>query len=366
METEMMRKNEILILHGWNMAEMAMQLCAEAGLAELIGGRDKRIGLKPNLVVARPASEGATTHPEVVEGVLRYLKEAGFHQLVILEGSWVGERTAAAFRSCGYTALAEKYGAELIDTQQDSHTLCDCGGTGIELCDSALGVDFMINLPVMKGHCQTRVTCALKNNKGVIPNSEKRRFHQSNIGRMIAQLNLAAKNDFILVDAICGDLDFEEGGNPVPTGMLFAARDPVLCDAFAAQRMGYSLGEVPYIRMAEQAGVGSADLGTAAIRELNSGEQSGGRTRPGGKMRQLAKHIDEDAACSACYAALTRALSRMGAAERAALRGKVCVGQGFRGKGGGIGVGRCTAGFSASVPGCPPAAGDILNMLRAL
>ena len=33
-------------------------------------------------------------------------------------------------------------------------------------------VDFLINVPVMKGHCQTKITCALKNMKGLIPNSE--------------------------------------------------------------------------------------------------------------------------------------------------------------------------------------------------
>lgn len=31
----------------------------------------------------------------------------------------------------------------------------------------------------------------------------------------IAHLATVVPNDFILVDNICGDLDFEEGGNPV-------------------------------------------------------------------------------------------------------------------------------------------------------
>ena len=31
------------------------------------------------------------------------------------------------------------------------------------MCSSDL--DFMINVPVMKGHCQTKITCALKNMK---------------------------------------------------------------------------------------------------------------------------------------------------------------------------------------------------------
>ena len=32
------------------------------------------VSIKPNLVVSRPASDGATTHPEVVEGIILFLK----------------------------------------------------------------------------------------------------------------------------------------------------------------------------------------------------------------------------------------------------------------------------------------------------
>jgi hypothetical protein len=45
---------------------------------------------------------------------------------------------------------------------------------------------------------------------------------------------------------------------------------------------------------------------------------------------------------------------------------KVCIGQGFAGKPGGIGVGRCTSGFSATVKGCPPSGADMLEFLHSL
>ena len=51
-------------------------------------------------------------------------------------------------------------------------------GAGMELsvCRCVQDFDYLINVPVLKGHCQTRVTCALKNMKGLIPNKEKRRL----------------------------------------------------------------------------------------------------------------------------------------------------------------------------------------------
>ena len=51
-----------------------------------------------------------------------------------------------------------------------------CGDMELQICECAKKVDFMINVPVMKGHCQTKITCALKNMKGLLPNKEKTSF----------------------------------------------------------------------------------------------------------------------------------------------------------------------------------------------
>lgn len=91
-----------------------------------------------------------------------------------MEGSWVGDRTEESFEVCGYTALAEKYGVQLIDAQKEPAVIKNCSGMELHLCRCATETDFMINVPVMKGHCQTHITCALKNMKGLLPNKEKR------------------------------------------------------------------------------------------------------------------------------------------------------------------------------------------------
>ena len=359
-----MEKNEILVIYGDDIRRMAIRLAQEANLAALIGDRSKRIGIKPNLVVARPASGGATTHVEIAAGLISYLKENGINNIAIIEGAWAGASTVDAFKVCGYAKLAKETGVKLIDTKTDRKGICNCSGLDIEICESAMSVDFMINLPVMKGHCQTLLTCALKNNKGLIPDMEKRRFHSLGLTKPIAHLNTAVRNDFILVDGICGDLDFEEGGNPVYSGRLIAARDPVLCDAWAADQMGFDLSEIPYIGLAEKLGVGSADISKAKVSELNSG--SAHSQSAAGKARQLAAYITENNACSACYASLIFALSRMKRNELGRLKEKICVGQGFKGKQGVLGVGKCTGGFKKSCPGCPPPGANILSFLRRI
>lgn len=228
-----MNQNEIWMIQGTDYKENTKHLLEAADLETEIkkkNGENKncKIGIKPNLVAPSEASYGGTTHPEVVEGMIEYLQERGYQNLVILEGSWVGDKTEESFEVCGYQKLSEKYQVPLADMQKDSSSLCDCKGMELLICDTALKLDFLINVPVLKGHCQTKLTCALKNLKGLIPNKEKRHFHTMGLHEPIAHLNAYLQQDFIVVDNICGDLDFEDGGNPVVMNRILAVTDPVL------------------------------------------------------------------------------------------------------------------------------------------
>lgn len=163
-----MERDEILLLHGTDYQEMTVRLLREAKLAEHLPRKEMRIGIKPNLVVAATASTGATTHPEIVAGVIEYLQENGYTNLCVLEGSWVGARTDRAFQVSGIGDVCRRYGVECIDLQKDSYEKVNAAGMPMEICKQALALDFLINLPVLKGHCQTIVTCALKNHKGLL------------------------------------------------------------------------------------------------------------------------------------------------------------------------------------------------------
>ena len=67
-----MNRNQILKIYGTEYRKMTRSLLAKAGLASFIGDRSRKIGIKPNLVSPSPAEFGATTHPEVVAGIIEY------------------------------------------------------------------------------------------------------------------------------------------------------------------------------------------------------------------------------------------------------------------------------------------------------
>ena len=352
--------NRIFIHYGTQISEMTCALLDAANVSSGIQP-SMHVVVKPNLVVSRPAADGATTHPEIAEGIIRYLKDHGIGNISIAEGAWVGDSTERAFKNCGYTSLAAKYGVKLVDTKKDRVVKKTLHGLEIGLCETLVHADYFINVPVLKGHCQTRMTCCLKNLKGCIPDGEKRRFHTIGLHKPIAVLASLLKPDLHVIDGICGDLSFEEGGTPIPSNRLLLGFDPVLLDSYGAQLMGYQPDEIEHLRLAKDFGVGQYVSDQTEITEFGIRPKTDMKRNPA--ARQFAQFIDEDGACSACYAALVFALNKVRPSQSS---GKIKIGQGFRGKTcKGIGVGNCTAGCEIHVKGCPPHAVDIVEMLRS-
>lgn len=351
---------DIYINYGTNLKEMTYELMKKANIAAEIR-HGMKIAIKPNLVVSRPADEGATTHPEIVEGIIQYLFDNGAHDITILEGSWVGDSTEKAFRNCGYTDLAEKYGVKLIDTKHDRTITRESLGLNLTVCESVVSADYLINVPVLKGHCQTGLTCCLKNLKGCIPDREKRRFHTLGLHKPIAALNAVIRPSLHIVDSVCGDLSFEEGGHPVTANRIMLGFDPVLLDSYGAQLIGYKPDDISYLRMARDYGIGKYISEDTEIVELNRENRPVINTKHSPAGGRFSKYIEEDGACSACYASLIYALDKAGKIKT----GKIKIGQGFKGKKlKGLGVGQCTSGCDRYVKGCPPKASDIIEMLK--
>ena len=91
---------KLYVIYGNKGEEMARAIMEQMNIArdlEAIKKENPLICLKPNLVVAQPAQWGATTDPELVKGIIGYLREHGYTNIAIMEGSWVGDDTTKAF-----------------------------------------------------------------------------------------------------------------------------------------------------------------------------------------------------------------------------------------------------------------------------
>lgn len=354
--------SKLIINYGNDYTKTTYDTLAASDIGDYLSA-DYAVALKPNLVVPGPASNGAVTHPEVTEGIIRFLLDFGVTKIKIIESSGIGESTKRAFKYCGYEELSEKYNIPLIDLRTDSYSTHKHSGYDIKICNETLNTDFLINIPVLKAHCQTRLTCCMKNLKGCIPDSEKRRFHTLGIHKPVAALNAIIKTGYCVVDGICGDLSFEEGGSPVVANRIIAGRDPMIVDSFVVEFIGYKPDDIEYLAHGKRLGLGEYFSKNTEVIELNAENKpilNQIRRHTAEKYRSL---ITEDAACSVCYSSLVYALHKIGG--RTHSKGKLYIGQGFKNKSGsGFGIGSCTRGFSRCVEGCPPKATDIISALR--
>ena len=115
---------------------------------------------------------------------------------------------------------------------------------------------------------------------------------------------------------------------------IFCGTDPVLIDSYIADNIGYRPYDVEYIKIAEEIGVGSADIDNTEIIVLSK-DESIAKLLPSRKVQKLSKYADAKDACSACYANLIRALSRLDD-EGLLYKFKsnpVLIGQGYKGLG---------------------------------
>ncbi len=354
---------KIYEIYGEDAHEMTLSLLRAADVKSMIA-KDASIALKPNLVLAGTPETGATTHAGVLSGCIEYLQDAGFTNICVMEGSWIGDKTDRAMKACGYDRVCEQYGVPFYDLKKGKTRQVRTPLRPMDITCRALDTDFLIDLPVLKGHCQTAMTCALKNLKGCLPDREKRQFHADGLHEPIAALGAVLRPSLILVDSICGDLNFEEGGTPVRTDRMLLGTDPVQIDAYCCRLMGLGVDEVLYIRLAESWGAGSARFSPDDLVALNEPGAEQNYPAASGLVKRLTRNVRADSACSACYASLVRALYQ---AQETGLSvpGKMLIGQGYRGKAvDGFGVGNCCAGAPFCVKGCPPTAADILEAFR--
>jgi uncharacterized protein (DUF362 family) len=287
-----------------------------AGADSLAGlGRHSRVVIKPNLVVAKRQWIGADTRPEVVEAIVRRLQERGVTDITVADGSGVGHSASRAFPMLGYDELARKYGFKLLDIEKDRFvtrsTLTGGPFRKLQISRTAAECDFLINVPVLKAHGETKLTCSLKNLKGLMPKEMKPRFHSVDLHRAIAQLNTVVAADLIVVDGAYGDINSEMGGSPVEMGIMAAGTDPLEIDTFVAKTLGFSPDQITHLR--HYAGYRGVDLASfrPEVAELNSPTLQTQFSADTDPFSRYPCGVSAEGSCCTCRGNLVFALKRL-------------------------------------------------------
>ena len=184
-------KHTVTLIYGNAVESMVSRLISETGALDALRP-DDTVLIKPNLVVSRPQWHGVDTDPRIVGALVKALKERGLSRVTIGDGSGMGYSAKKAFQICGYTELAKQYDLTLVDLEKDHFVkkpvTIDGPFEHLDIAQTALHCDFLINVPVLKAHSSTLITCSLKNLKGTMPRAMKSAFHGVDLSKAISQL----------------------------------------------------------------------------------------------------------------------------------------------------------------------------------
>lgn len=241
---------------------------AVAGLVERLGGMARfvkpgqRVLVKPNLLAPMAPEKAVTTHPAVVDAVLALVIAAGGRP-VVGDSPGVG-RTETAAAACGLLPVLEKYGAPLADftTEVVTHHPENTLGKVLTVARAVTEADVLITLPKLKNHGQMILTCAVKNQYGLIPGVLKGQYHfrfmdADRLADLLVDLNRAYRPALAVMDAVTAmEGDGPSGGDPRHVGVLAASDDVVALDLFACGLIGLDPDLVPTVRASRRQGFG--------------------------------------------------------------------------------------------------------------
>ncbi len=226
-----------------------------------------KVFIKPNIVfwtkdVPFP-KWGVITTSRVVEDMVVLLKERGIDDITIGEGMITStpkdrKTPAHAFENLGYTILKKRYGIKYINVFERPFEKVDCGaGVVLNFNTDILHNDFVVNLPVLKTHNQTKVSLGIKNLKGIIDINSRKKSHSADpkkdLNYHVARLANKMPPMFILLDGIYTN---ERGpsfdGRIRRSNILIASTDILSADMVGARVLGYEPSDVPHLVHAAQ------------------------------------------------------------------------------------------------------------------
>ena len=230
----------------------------------------RRVLLKPNIVNPREPATAACTHPQIMRAVAEFFHEAGCSLLVADQPTYARpDQTEEVFSVPGYrealAALPAEFSLAAACGYDPYPVPSPLQTPAVHLSRLLREVDFVVSLPKLKTHMQTRLTGAVKNVFGLVAPRQRLDLHALGLGRLLgeglADCWGAAPPALTIMDAVVG----QEGagpikGHPRPLGWLAAATDGVALDALAASLTGFRPGEVVPTHAAARAGYGSDDL----------------------------------------------------------------------------------------------------------
>ncbi|MBN2224891.1 MAG: DUF362 domain-containing protein [Deltaproteobacteria bacterium] len=221
--------------------------------------KNDRVLIKPNALTWDNKHHippyGVFTSTRLVEDLVIALKEFGCTDIFIGEGAVQLNEDAptsiGVMENLGYGALVAKYGVKLIDLNDgpfEKVKLAD--DLTLFISEPALKADFLIDIPAMKTHSQTKVSLGMKNLKGCLKMASRRLCHHKDLDLdyCVSLIPEKLTPKLTIVDGI---YVLEKGpihtGNAYRADLIAVSTDIFAADVVATALMGLDPAEIGHL-----------------------------------------------------------------------------------------------------------------------
>ncbi len=218
--------------------------------------------LKPNLLMSASPDKGITTHPTIVEATARILIEKNVEVMIGDSPGSPYTNLKNLWEKTGMKTISKKLGIKLLNFESTGSYIKKFKSEEYPIAKPILECDFIVNLPKIKTHNLTILTCAIKNMYGAIPGARKTDYHRrypspSEFSERIVDIYELTQPNLTIVDGIIGmEGNGPTGGNPRKLGIILASEDTVALDLYIPQILGMDPYMIPSNRIAIERGLG--------------------------------------------------------------------------------------------------------------
>jgi uncharacterized protein (DUF362 family) len=244
---------------------------------EMMGGMGKfvkkgqTVVVKPNVCSPTKPELAAVTNPLLVKTICESCYQAGAKKVYIFDNqSWFRASSENCYKVSGMADAAKASGAITVPGDDFKYyKSVNIPGITNKLGNAyvhelVLNSDVFINVPILKSHAYTTLTCAMKNLMGVIYDREV--YHARGLDECIADFCLLGKPHLNIVDAYRVNTSgpiaalSEKSSSIELKKMIFISKDIVAVDAAAAKILGKNPEYIKYIRLAHDMKIGNMNL----------------------------------------------------------------------------------------------------------
>jgi len=267
-------KYDMIAVMGGNPDAMFDLGIQELGGMGMFVKKGQKVLVKPNIGWDVIPELAANTNPLLVKRIIEHCFKAGAREVYVFDhtcDNWVN-----TYKNSGIAKAAKSAGAKVVPGNSENYyqTINIPGGVKLKSAkvhELLLSTDVFINVPILKDHNSTRMTCCLKNTMGIV--WDRGYWHSNNLHQCIADFALYEKKPALnVID--CYNVIVKHGPQGVSKEDVVQMKSQILTtdwvagDAAAAKMLGVEAEKIDYLPIAHKMGLGNMKLDSLNIKRI--------------------------------------------------------------------------------------------------